>query len=105
MPKRQKSLEDHVKCYPDALKTKLILLCRIRWVERINALEVTIDLIDTITDTFSEMMENEDRHWNRENTCITQGTSLLMSVDFEFIVNLLITQKVLAYTSGIMTSL
>lgn len=56
-PKRQKSLEDHVKRYPDASKSKLIPLCRTRWVERINALEVTIDLIDAITDTFSEMME------------------------------------------------
>lgn len=36
---------------------------------------------------------------------MTQATSLLKSVDFDFIVNLVITQKLLAYTSGITTSL
>ena len=52
LPNRQKSLEDHLKRYPNALKTKLIPFCRTQWVGRINALEVTIDLIDAITDTF-----------------------------------------------------
>lgn len=103
-PKRQTSLTHHIKNYPDnSLKTKLLPLCKTRWVERINAFEVALDLIEAVTDAFSEMSQNVDRQWNRDT--VAQASSLLKSVDFEFIINLVITQKILAYTSGITTTL
>ena len=49
-PQRQKALEDHVNDYPDALKSKLVPLCRTRWVERLNALENTLDLTKPVVD-------------------------------------------------------
>ena len=58
-PKRQKSLEIHVAKYPcNTLRTKLLPLCRTRWVERINALEVALDLLDTVVQTFCSMVNN-----------------------------------------------
>ena len=103
-PKRQGALEKHVKDYPDSsMKSKLIPLCRTRWVERINAFEVTIDLMEALVDTLSEMSLNSESHWNRDT--VSQATSLLKSIDFEFIINLFVTHKIFAYTSGITTSL
>lgn len=97
------SLEDHVKCYPNTLKTKLLPLCRTHWVERLNALEVTLDLTVAVTNTFSDRSQNIDTQWNRDT--IAQATFLIKSIDFDFIFNLVVTQKVLFYTSGITTSL
>jgi hypothetical protein len=45
------------------------------------------------------MSQNLDKQWNRDT--VGQASSLLKSLDFEFIINLVITQKILAYTSGI----
>lgn len=103
-PKRQKSLEIHVGKYPsDALKTKLLPLCRTRWVERINALEVSLDLLEAVVLTFCSMVKNIDKEWNRDT--VNQASSLLKNIDFDFIINLVIVQKVLAFTSGITTGL
>ena len=54
-------------------------------------------------DTLSEMSLNSESHWNRDT--VSQATSLLKSIDFEFIINLFVTHKIFAYTSGITTSL
>ena len=91
-PKRQSELVKFVRDYPEAsLKNKLLPLCRTRWVERINAFEVTIDLMEAIVDTFAAMSQNLDRHWNKDT--VSQATSLAKSIDFEFVINLVITQK------------
>jgi len=41
--KRQCALEEFVSKYPNAVKSKLLPLC---WVERINALGVSLDLLE-----------------------------------------------------------
>ncbi len=65
-PKRQKCLEAHVMNYrEESTKTKLIPLCRTRWVERLNALEVTLDLAQAVSETFTDMVENSGS-WNRD---------------------------------------
>lgn len=96
-------MKEHVSNYPDSSKSKLIPLCRTRWVERINSLEVTLDLMNAVSETLMEMHENADKSWNRGTS--TQGFSLLKSIDFEFIVTLVVTQRVIAFTSGITTGL
>ena len=96
-------MEEHVSNYPDSSKSKLIPLCRTHWVERINSLEVTLDLMKAVIEALMEMHENADKSWNRDTT--TQGYSLLKSLDFEFIVTLVVTQRVLAFTSGITVGL
>jgi len=74
-------------------------LCRTHWVERINALEATLDLINAVTEALMEMHKNADKSWNRD--IVTVGYSLLKGIDFEFIITLVVTQRVLAFTSGI----
>lgn len=78
---------------------KLIPSCKTRWVERINSLKVTLDLMKAVTEALMEVHENADKSWNRDTS--TQGYSLY----FEFIVTLAVTQRVLAFASGITTGL
>ena len=49
------------------------------------------------------MSENSDKQWNRHT--VTQASSLLKHFDFDFLINLVITLKVLAYTSSVTTRL
>ena len=102
-PKRQKSLESCLGDYSESLKSKLLPFCKTRWVERLNALEVTIDLIEAVVYSLSEISVNTGGHWNRDT--ISQASSFLKSIDFEFLINLLTAQKILSYTSGITTEL
>ena len=96
-PKRQKCLEDHVAQYSNSLKSKLLPLCRTHWVERLTALEVALDLLEAVVHTFYDIIEN-NREWNRDT--VSLASSLLKGIDFEFIINLVVVQKVLAFTSG-----
>ena len=103
-PKRQKCPEDNVAEHAtDTLKKKLLPLCRTRWVERINALEVTLDLLTAVVQSFGDMIENRDKEWNRDT--VNQASSLVKNIDFEFVINLVTVQKILAYTSGVTTAL
>ena len=96
-------MEKHVSNYPDLSRSKLISLCRTHWVERINSHEVTLDLIKAVIETSMEMHENADDSWNRDTT--TQAYSLIKSIDLQFIVTLIVTQRVLAFTTGIIVGL
>ncbi len=83
-----------MKYREESTKTKLIPLCRTQWVERLNALEVTLDLAQAVSETFTDMVENSGS-WNRET----------VNLDFEFLISLVIVQKVLACTSSLTTRL
>ena len=49
------------------------------------------------------MVQHTHKQWNKETT--TQAFTLLKRLDFEFLVNLIITQKALAFTSGVTSRL
>lgn len=103
-PKRQKCFERHVSTMCDeTAKSKLLPLCRTRWVERLNALEVTIDLFQVVVETLADMEKNSEKQWNRDTA--TQASSLLKCFDFDFLINLVIVQRILAYTSSITSRL
>jgi len=101
-PKRQQCLEEHVQQYCDSLKSKLLPLCQTRWVERINALEVAIDLLEAVVNAFTSIIENSGE-WNRET--VNLASSLLKYIDFEFVINLFVVQRLLSFTSGLTTGL
>ena len=101
-PMRQECLESHV-ISDETAKSELLPLCRTRWVERLNALEVTLDLSQAVVRTFTDMVVNANKQWNRDT--VTQVSALLKRFDFEFLVNLVLAQKLLAYTSSITTRL
>ena len=73
-PKRQKCLEDYVGQYSSSLKSKLLPLCQTRWVERINALEVALDLLEAVVNVFTDICENSSE-WNRDT--VNLASSLL----------------------------
>lgn len=102
-PQRQKGLEYHLRDYPDAQKSKLLPLCATRWVERLDALEVILDLMEGIMDTLVDMVQHTHKQWNKETT--TQAFALQKRLDFEFLINLIITQKALAFTYGVTSRL
>ena len=54
--------------------------CRTRWVERLDALEVALDLALAVIKAFSEMVENINKQWNRDT--VTQASALLKRFDF-----------------------
>ncbi len=87
----------------ETAKSKLLPLCRTRWVERLNAFEVTLNLSLAVTEAFTDMVDNANKQWNRDT--VTQVSALLKWFNFEFLNNLVITQKILAYTSSITTRL
>ena len=70
------------------MKTKLVPLCRTRWVERLDALDVTLDLSEAVVETFIDMAQNVDKQWNRDT--VAQASALLKRIDFEFLINLVI---------------
>lgn len=79
-------------------------MCRTRWVERINALQIAIDMFEAIIDTLMDMTNPINvAQWNRETR--SQASTLLKRLDFEFLINLFVTQKILAFTSGITVTL
>ena len=51
-----------------------------------------------VTEALMEMHENADNSWNRDTT--TKAYSLSKSTGFQFIVTLIVTQRVFAFTSG-----
>jgi len=69
-------------------------------VERINALEVqvTMDLLEAVVHTFTTINENSSE-WNRDT--VSQSSSLLKCIDFEFVINLFVVQWLLLFTSDL----
>jgi len=59
--------------------------------------------MEAVVDTLVEISENANKNWNRDT--VTQSYSLLKSVEFEFIITLVVTQRVLAFTNGITVGL
>ena len=99
-PQRQQQLENYVHaCCPDSLKSKLLPLGRTRWVERLDALDVMIGLMDAIHNTLISMVQQNNRTWNRDTS--SQAASLSGRLDFEFLLNLHVTQSVLSFAAGL----
>ena len=72
----------------DGSKTKLLPLCRTRWIERLNTLDITLDLSEVIIAAFSHMVDNTDKQWNRDT--VIQASALLKRFDLEFLINLVV---------------
>ena len=104
-PKRQSQLEADIKrCLPEVKHEKLINVCRTRWVERLNALDLAIELYRPVTECLEAIVTNAERHWNSEST--TKASSLLHACrDPQFLVALHITCQVLSVTRGLTVKL
>ena len=95
---RQMLLEKNVLKYcPDSNKMKLKDVCRTRWIERVNGMDIFQELFVPIFFTLSEMSLNAERVCNPATS--SKATSFLALISsFQFIVALVISRNVLDLT-------
>ena len=75
--------------YPEGKRTKLIDICRTRWVATINGMEVFQDLMLAVVASLEEMTFNREKTYNRE-TSATASSYLKAITCFQFIVCLVL---------------
>ena len=99
--KRQTLLVQSIKTYcPESRKKKLIDVCRTRWLEKLEGLDVFQDLYVPIFHCLHDMALNENKICNNDTS--TKALSLSKAIsDFEFIVSLVLTRAILAHFKGI----
>ncbi len=104
-PKRQYLLEQKLKeeC-PETTHVRLTDICKTRWVQRLDALEVFLDLLPAILATLEEVGRNANRSWSGEASVKANGLYHQFST-FQFLVTLVITRRALSYTKGITVKL
>ena len=100
--KRQDKLEEVIECeLPDVEKKRVKPLCRTRWVERHDALEVCVDLYPAIVQALHDIAHGEDSvFWNRDTVSVANG--LLSTIEkFSFLLTLVVVFNVLSYIKGL----
>lgn len=79
-------------------------MCRTRWIERHEAFEIFLDLFLPTVSCLEEITSSRGEEWNRETR--NDAHSYLLAISqFTFIVALVLTQKVLAFTKGLSVKL
>ena len=97
---RQRSFEKNIDIYvPETKRRRLKDVCRTRWVERILGLDVFEDLLIPIKVTLEEMKLDIHSSFNKETSA--RASQLFSSLDFDFIVNLVITRNVFDLTHSV----
>ena len=73
--KRQDKLEEVIEReLPDVKKKRVKPLCRTRWVERHDALDVCVDLYPAIVQALHDIAHGEDSvFWNRDTVSVANG--------------------------------
>ena len=80
----------------DTDKSKLIDVCRTRWVARIEGMGLFQSLLPPIVHTLDEMHANFDDGWSRD-TVHKSGSLLKGLMEFNFLVGLIIGRRILDY--------
>jgi len=101
-PKRQYLL--NTSCAADGLATsKLKSLCKTRWVQRIDALQLFVSMFVSIIKSFDQVTTNSS-DWSRDS--ITDAMSLCKAMlNFEFIITLITVERCMSFTHNLTTSL
>ena len=84
-PKLQQELQEHIENLPvgTTSKTKLMNLCKIRWVARIEAFEVFRDMLPALVSTLEVI--STAHGWSAESS--KKASALLISItQFQFVV-------------------
>ena len=98
-PKRQLELENNVKAMPGATAKKLVSLCKTRWVARINALEVFLDLFPAVITTLEAISEGSANGWNPESCRLAEN--LICITKFQFLLSFIVAKECLGYIKGL----
>ena len=84
-------------------RSKLKSLCRTRWLQRIDALQIFVDLFDSIINSFDQVTNNPS-NWSRDS--LVDATSLSKAMlNFDFIVTLHLVERYMSYTESLTKSL
>ena len=104
-PKRESLLLDKTEeVCPQFSHTRLNDICKTRWVQRPDSVEVMTELMDAVVETLEEIKVNADKSWNHEST--TKANGLYHSItNFPFLMALTVTRKTLAFTKGVTVKL
>ena len=104
--KRQDKLEEVIESeLPEVRKKRVKPLCRTRWVERHDSLEVFVELypaiIGALIGALSDIAYGKDSvSWNRETTSDANG--LLSAIEkFSFLLALVVVYNILGYIKGL----
>ena len=82
---------------PLATHSRLIDVCRTRWVARIDGMEIFIELFPAIVSSLEAVKDNADGSWNSES--IRDASALYhASIEFGFIVSLVVVSRLLEVT-------
>ena len=104
-PKRQKALEQAIEeTQPSSRKTKLGDLCRTRWVQRLDALEVFETLHPSVVACMERICEDGAKKWSADSLADAKGLLLSMTTT-DFICALVITNRCMGYLRGLTYSL
>ena len=93
-PKRQKNLEDTIDqaVQRDSKKSKLKEMCKTRWIQRHDALNVFVELLESVVTSLEDIMHNRN-DWNPAT--VTDATALQARITkFEFIIALQTTKEI-----------
>ena len=97
-PRRQSLLEDHIHKISNVTKrTKLLELCRTRWIQRHGAFEVFIAFLPVIVDVLEEYLKMETRP-----DANTEASGLLHDITtFPFLMTLVTVDRCLGYIKSL----
>ena len=94
---RNMPFADHIKDSElNTKKTKLVSLCKTRWVERVQSLDTFQELFIPLIDTLQDMVNGESRA--KPSLSADASSLLTLITQFDFIVALVITRHVLDAT-------
>ena len=102
-PKRQLELEKNIASLDDVTAKKLISLCKTRWVARIDALELFMDLFPAVVAVLKSISDGQAGGWNTDSSRLAR--SLLHAITaFPFIIAFVVAKQCLAYVKGLTVS-
>lgn len=104
-PKRQRALDDIISMHqPTSSVHKLKDMCRTRWVQRINALEVFISLHESVVLCLEMICTQGPREWSSVSLTEAGGLKLALSTT-DLLSALVICNSCLRYVQALTTNL
>ena len=98
-PKRQYTLNS----FCENSSSKLKSLCKTRWLQRIDAFHIFMDIFDSIIKSFDHVTTNSS-DWSKESLVDAVALSKAM-LNFEFIITLHIVERYMSYTESLTRAL
>ena len=104
-PKRQRALEKVIsETQPDSSVKKLKDLCRTRWIQRIDSLQVFQSLHISVVSCMEGICSEGPKFWSSDSLTDARSLQLALSTT-DFISSLVITNSCLKYLQALTTNL